>query len=284
MDMIGKGPGELGTVWVARKVPPGYVTGHANQARIQTWPRASDSMWAMDVVAFAKRKGLYPPDASEDDFSFSDIFDPLTPFSARTCELRVWNFFRQVTDPKENFGQRWQNYVSGQDIRERMPLFVKAHRPIHVNDTMWYMRAQYDNTPFSSASDFGAGPFHARSRPREEVFWYKGNQYFFEREVGYIGTFWHFVAQCRSRMPYPLTGLIWFGVDDSSLALRVPMYAATRSAPSKWAWGHGDTGRFQLDSAYWISNLVANLVYTNYDYIAPDVQQAIVDTEAGFLL
>ena len=38
MDLIGKGPDNKGIVWVARRVPDGYICSHANQARISTFP------------------------------------------------------------------------------------------------------------------------------------------------------------------------------------------------------------------------------------------------------
>jgi dipeptidase len=42
-------------VWVAVRVPDGYVSSHANQARIRTFPRNSpDVLYAPDVVEFAK--------------------------------------------------------------------------------------------------------------------------------------------------------------------------------------------------------------------------------------
>ena len=37
MDLIGKGPDNKGIVWVARRVPDGYICSHANQARISTF-------------------------------------------------------------------------------------------------------------------------------------------------------------------------------------------------------------------------------------------------------
>jgi dipeptidase len=40
LELIGKGEGEKGAVWVARLIPDGYVSGHANQARITTFPLA----------------------------------------------------------------------------------------------------------------------------------------------------------------------------------------------------------------------------------------------------
>lgn len=75
LEMIGKGNGEKGAIWVARMIPDGYVSGHANQARITTFPLegknsiSSDKMdkiynpevtnvYAKDVISFAKEKGF----------------------------------------------------------------------------------------------------------------------------------------------------------------------------------------------------------------------------------
>ena len=33
--MVGKGKGNTGALWVARRVPDGYISAHANQARIR---------------------------------------------------------------------------------------------------------------------------------------------------------------------------------------------------------------------------------------------------------
>jgi len=40
MEVIGKGKGRKGAVWVARRVPDGALAAHANQARIRTFPLA----------------------------------------------------------------------------------------------------------------------------------------------------------------------------------------------------------------------------------------------------
>merc|ERR1711935_570591 len=119
LEMIGKGPKHLGTVWVARKVPDGAVCGHANQARIRTWPRDHTALWASDTVDFAKRQGLYPMQGDEEEFSFSDTFDPVTPAGARLCELRVWQFFRSVLPSSDQFGEDYLDYVQGRNLSNR---------------------------------------------------------------------------------------------------------------------------------------------------------------------
>ena len=93
-----------GAVWVARRIPDGYISGHANQARITTFPLANgttsitskeidkvflpeiETIYSHDVISFAKLKGLYPKDAKDADFSFSDTYAPLDFGAARGCE------------------------------------------------------------------------------------------------------------------------------------------------------------------------------------------------------
>ena len=38
LEMIGKGPGRKGTVWVAVRIPDDCISGHANQSRIHQFP------------------------------------------------------------------------------------------------------------------------------------------------------------------------------------------------------------------------------------------------------
>ena len=60
MEMIGKGEGEKGAVWVAQRIPDGYISGHANQARITTFPMndAANCLFAKDVISFCPRKRM----------------------------------------------------------------------------------------------------------------------------------------------------------------------------------------------------------------------------------
>ncbi len=44
-------------------------------------------MAAPDVVSFAVEHGFYNGSVDDLDFSFSDVFDPVTPTGARFCEV-----------------------------------------------------------------------------------------------------------------------------------------------------------------------------------------------------
>ena len=52
MELIGKGEGHKGAVWVARRIPDGYICAHANQARITTFPLA-DGKTRLMIGAYA---------------------------------------------------------------------------------------------------------------------------------------------------------------------------------------------------------------------------------------
>jgi len=279
MEMIGRGHGARGAVWVARRVPDGYVCAHANQARITTFPRDSptDTLFSPDVVDFAVGKGLYPKEAVPEAFSFSDVFDPVTPLTARCCEARVWELFRHVAG--EDFAAAHLAYARGVNLTTRMPLWVKAASKVGLNQTMWIMRSHYRGSWFDQRSDIGAGSFQSEIRMRPGSWKLDGRQYVNERNIGYQGTFFNFVAQSRGWMPYPATGVIWFGVDDPSHSPRVPMYAASTTAPVTYAKGTGNATSFVLRCGFWIHNLVANLAYSRWDLISPEVQSRVAERE-----
>lgn len=286
MDFIGRGPGRRGAVWVARRVPDGYVGAHANQARIRTFPwDSNDTLYSPDIIQFAKSLDLYrtSPSGNDKEFSFADTFDPLTPAGARLCEARVWDLFRQVAG--SDWASQYLDYAQGKNLSNRMPLFVKAPQPLALNATMWLTRSHYEGSWFDARDEVLAGPFHSPYPLRQLVFKENGTQYALNRNVGDLGTFFHFVSQARGATSdlRCAGGITWFGVDDASSSARVPMYACTQKAPETYAYGHGDTGRFSQRAAFWAFNLVANFAYSRWDRIGAEVQRRVVDTELRLL-
>ena len=177
LEIVSKGAGERGVVWVARRVPDDSACSHANQARIRTWPRDPDqAMWANDTVAFAVRKGLYPKDADPLEFSFSDTFCPVDFSGARLAEARAYNMLKEITDDP-GFASQYLDYAQGYNLTNRMPLFVRAKAPVSVNDTSWLMRTRFEDTWFDERKDVGAGPYHAEYRARPLLWKSGGKQY-----------------------------------------------------------------------------------------------------------
>jgi dipeptidase len=289
MEIMSKGNGELGSVWVAQKIPDGYVCGHANQARIRTFKQndPETSRFAPDVIDFARRQGLY--NGTDADFSFSDTFDPVSFLGGRMAEIRVWNFFRQVSEDP-NFGDKYLDYVKGIDLTNRFPLYIKSKRKIAVNDTFWFMRSHFEDTYFDMRKDVGSGQWTSAYRARP-LFWKnsKGVSYHNERPIGVQQTAWNLVAQMRSWMPDTIGTIVWFAVDGTSHSVHVPFYSTISSISDSWkdeGIQHVDdtqqSSKVNFKSAWWITNMVANLVYNRYDDMNPVVQSKIIQVEAGY--
>jgi dipeptidase len=294
MEIIGKGKDALGAVWVARKIPDGYVSGHANQARITTFPQDApdECVFASDVVTFAQEKGYYPADAAAADFSFSDVYDPVTFEGARFCEARVWSFFGNVTS--QAWAAQYEDYASGYNLTNRMPLWVSPAAKLSVGDVQRHMRNHFEGTSLTMAEDVGAEGYGSpyRSHPltwsaaSEE---YAGKVYLNERPIGTQQTGWNFVAQCRGWMPRQFSGLLWFGVDDAATTVRFPVYGCATTTPAGWGGQGPQDGvvppvmTFSMDKAFHVFNLVANWAYPRWQSVYPVLLEKAHELDAGFL-
>jgi len=295
LEMIGKGEGYKGAVWVALRVPDGYVCAHANQARIQTFPHsdgkksikfseidkidhpAVECVYADDVISFAREKGYF--DGEDKDFSFSDTYAPVDFGGARFCEVRVWSFFRSVKAGMD----KYFDYASGHNLENRMPLWIKPDRKVAVEDVMDYMRDHLEGTPLDMTKDIGAGPFNNPYRWRPLTWEVDGVVYCNERATATQQTGFVFVAQSRSWLPDPVGGILWFGVDDAASTVFVPMYCGIKMVPEAYAVGNGSMMEFSFEAAFWIFNMVSNFAYTRYSYIHPEIRAEQTKLEDMFL-
>ncbi len=277
LEMIGKGAGNKGTVWVATRLPDDCVSGHANQARITqiNFKDKENWRWSEDVIDFAREKGYYK--GSDKDFSFSDTYNPLDFSGLYICEARVWSFFRQVNAEMD----KYLSYVLG-ETKERMPLYIVPDRKVSAQDFKKYMRDQYEGTPLDITKGTDAGPWGSKLRYGSLGFKVDGTQYWFERPIATQQTAWSFVAQMRGYMPNHIGGILWFGMDDAATSVYVPIYCHTTHAPHCMAEGNGDLVTYSPTSAFWAFNIVANWAYTKYSKMLPDVQKVQAEWDAYF--
>ena len=304
VEMIGKGKYEKGAVWIARLIPDGYVSGHANHARITTFPFQKTNNWndvkqtvyhSADVISFAKKNGFYR--GSDETFSFSDVYNPINFSGARFSEARVWSFFRKINkDLRENAD--YTNYALGKLLRNallmdgnknpngfvsnRMPLWVKPDAPITREQVMAGMRDHYEDTPLDMRNDTGAGPFKLPYRWRPMEFEVDGVMYLNERAVATQQTGYSFVAQSRNWLPDPVGGIFWFGADDADGCVYAPMYCGINKIPESYAIGNGSMITWSETAAYWVFSQVNNWAYTRYNAIHPEIEQYQEQLERKF--
>ena len=286
MELIGKGPENKGIVWVARRVPDGYICAHANQARISTFPLndPENCMYAPDVITFAREKGYF--DGEDKDFSFCDAYAPLDFSGMRACEARAWSAFNILCDGKFTFEDENGNivtkdsydyidYAMGYDKTKRFPLFVKPSRKISVKDVANVMRDHYEGTPMDMTQDIGAGGNALPYRWRPMGFEYEGKKYINERAIATQQTGFWFVGQSRGWLPDTIGGVNWFGCDDAATSYLTPIYTTTYDVPECFRVGNGNMITYSPTSAFWVTNRVANACYKAYDMMAPTVREAI---------
>jgi dipeptidase len=279
MEMISKGPGKKGAVWVAQRIPDGYISGHANHARITTFPLndPANCLYASDVISFAREKKYFA--GNDADFSFSDVYAPLDFGAARFCEARVWSGFNKVNG---QMGQ-YLDYVKGENLKNRMPLWVKVDHLLTLKDVIGLMRDYYQGTDLDMTKDIGAGPYGCIVRWRPLTWKVDGVNYLNERAISTQQTGFSFVAQCRANLPDPIGGILWFGVDDTYSTVYTPMYCGINQVPENFAVGNGSMMVFSDKSAFWIFNQVANFAYTRYSEIIKDIQPVQSALESGYM-
>ena len=277
MELIGKGfeddgqggNARRGIVWAARRIPDGYVSGHANQARITDIPLddPDNCLHAPDVIEFAREMGYFT--GSDAEFSFADAYAPLDFSGMRACEARVWAFFRTVADDMD----RYEDYAMGRNRSNRMPLWVKPRTKVSPKQLFDAMRDHYEGTPMDMTRDLGAGGHNCPYRWRPMSFEVDGVEYVNERATATQQTGFWFVAQARPQLPDDM-GILWFGVDDAATSCLTPIYCSVTDVPTCFHEGNGSMLEYSPSSAFWLFNRVTNFAYMRYDLISADIRKA----------
>ena len=292
MDLIGKGVEmkdgknvNKGLVWVARRIPDGYICAHANQARIQTFPLndPENCLYAPDVIEFARSKGYFS--GKDEDFDFSAAYNPIDFGGVRACDARAWSAFRILCDGKFTYekdgkmitedADDYLDYVMGKNLKHRMPLFVKPARKLGVKDVADAMRDHFEGTPLDMTQDIGAGGNALPYRWRPMGFKVGGWDYINERAIATQQTGFWFVGQARHDLPDVVGGVIWFGTDDAATSYLSPIYTNTDKVPECFREGNGSLLKYSPTASFWMNNRVTNTCYRAYNMIAPTVRAEV---------
>lgn len=286
MEMVGKGAEKKGSVWVALRVPDGYISGHANQSRIATFPLndPENCLYAEDVIDFARSKGWFSGEDSE--FSFRDAYCPADFGALRGCEARVWSAFNILShgwftfeETKGNLVTKdaysYVDYAMGHNPNNRMPLWIKPAKKVTVKNVADVMRDHYEGTPMDMTTDIGAGGNALPYRWRPMDFEYEGKKYTNERAIATQQTGFWFVGQARGNYPDVIGGILWFGTDDAATSYVTPIYSNTEKVPECFRQGNGNLLSYSATSSFWINNRISNACYRMYNIMAPYVRERI---------
>lgn len=285
---------DKGAVWVAIRIPDGYISAHANQARIQQFPLENlkssissknlnlifnpevETVYSHDVISYARNHGYF--NGTDSEFSFSDVYNPITFDGARFCDARVWAFFNHASNGMDKY---W-DYAKGENLKNRMPLYIKPNRKLSPRDLMNFKRDHLEGTELDMSKDAGAGPHGLPYRWRPLTWKVDGVTYFHERVTATQQTGFSFIAQMRNWLPNPIGGIFWFGVDDAASTVYVPIYCGISRVPESYSEGNGDMLTYSPTSAFWVFNRVAHFAYLRYDLIMKDVKKLQDELESKF--
>ena len=267
MELIGKGPEDKGIVWVARRIPDGYVSAHANQARITTfpWDDPENCLYAKDVADVARKFGWF--EGEDKDFSFSEAYAPADFGALRGCEARVWAFFRTVADDMDQY----EDYAMGHNKHNRMPLWVKPSKKVSPKVLMDCMRDHYEGTKMDMTTDIGAGGEGCPYRWRPMYFEVDGVEYCNERATATQQTGFWLVGQARPGK----VGILWFGTDDAATSPLTPIYVTSTEVPECLKEGNGSMLKYSDTSMFWITNRIAQFAYLRYNNVGKHVRSVV---------
>lgn len=286
MEMVGKGKKEKGSVWVARRIPDGFICSHANQSRISTFPLndPANCLYAPDVISFARENGWY--DGPDSEFSFCDAYCPADFGGLRGCEARAWSAFNILCNGWFTFYDNDGNLVTkdaysyldfamGYNPENKMPLWVKPSKKITMKNVADVMRDHYEGTPMDMTQDIGAGGNALPYRWRPMDFEFNGKTYTNERAIATQQTGFWFVGQARCDYPDVVGGILWFGTDDAATSYLTPIYANTNEVPECFKEGNGNMLSYSPTSSFWMNNRISNACYKMYNIMAPYVRERI---------
>ena len=289
-EIIGKGPGNKGAVWVALRVPDDCICAYANSSRIRQFPQAKktdkklgfcivegECMYSADVISFAKEKGYY--DGPDADFSFREAYGPLDFSAIRYCEARVWSFFRHHYDT--DVIDSYLPFINGRtDEIDHLPLWIKPDKPLSVRDLMNDMRDHYEGTALDMTADVSAGPWASPYRNQPVNFKSSdGTDMFRERPIGCQQSGMTMVCQMRDWLPDAVGGVTYFNMDDASMVAYVPVYCGIDRIPDPFRSENNNIREFSTESAFWMNNFVANMVYPRYSAMIGDLRDAQTELE-----
>lgn len=280
MEMQGTGAGSKGVVWVAMRIPDDAICAHANQSRIGKFNMKDKKnvLYSKNVISYARKMGWF--NGKDSEFSWKNTY-AFPDFSGRRfCDARVWSFFNHYADGFD----RYLPWALGKDKdAEDMPLWIVPNRKLSVADVENGMRDHYEGTALAlDTTNIGSGIYEMPYRPTPLTFTVDGKQYFNERPISTQQTAFTFVSQLRSWLPREIGGVLWFGNDDANMVAYTPVYCGNTVQPACYNTKGADAVTFSSDNAFWLCNMVSNMVYPRYSQLFPELKAVRDSLETSY--
>lgn len=278
--------GRPGSVWVAQRVPDDEVVVVPNIGRIRFIdPKDTKNfMVSENYMQHAIDNGLYDPKSGE-PFDFQAAYTPATgnddwALSSMWVRNRLYTIYKALAPSRE-----WDPYAPV----NAYPFSIKPEKKVSVRDVMGYIRSYHQGSEFDMSENPAwlvpgtdgkmqksalATPFPTRLQ-RELL------NIPYSRSIGTNACAYSWVSQMRRDLPEPVGGVMWFGFDNPTHTVYVPVYTGTRDTKDTWK-GNFDRDRFSFDSAQWAFILQDDVVNWRYQEAVKDLEVAQKSLEDGF--
>ncbi len=271
MEIVGLGPGQVGAVWAAQRVPDDHVSVVANAARIGELNLADTDhfMASANVMEVARARGYWNPDSGQ-PFRFYEAYNPdgRTSFAATRREWRALSLLApsRALHPNSNV----------------FPFSVKPDQPVGPDTIMELFRDTFEGTEFDMTQHITVTDAQGKTvkSPLANPFMpYDLNKVFKihggwgelgERPMARWYCMYATIIQCRSSLPDPVGGIVWFGYSNPAMTTYVPIYAGVTTLPPDYQTDGRTTG-FSRRSAWWAFNRLSTLAAHRWGDMRHDV-------------
>jgi len=286
-EILGPGKNQVGSIWVAQRVPDDHVSVNANASRIRKIDLKDKSqfMASENIFQVAIDSGWCTSPA---DFEFCYAYAPesRTSLASRRREWRVLD----LVAPSLKLDPNAENY----------PFSVKPDEPVTMPKLVSIFKDYYEGTPFDMTKDMlvadeeGRAVISPLANPHMP---YDANKLFRinggwgwlgERTIARWYTMYATIIQCRDWLPDHIGGVVWLAMDNVATSVYIPVYCGVTDLPEPYKVD-GRVEGFSNKSAWWAFNRLGTLTAQRWgdmrhdvDAIWNPIQQELFDRQASF--
>jgi len=270
LEILGPGKGQVGSIWVAQRVPDDHVSVNANASRIRMIDLDNpDYYMASDnIFQIAKDSGWWDPDKGHFEFCYTYAPSSRTTLAGRRREWRVFDLLA----PSLKLNPESENY----------PFSVKPDKPITLEMLVTVFKDYYEGTPYNFVKDITVTDDDGKTviSPLANPFMpYDMNKVFKinggwgwrgERTIARWYTMYATITQSRDWLPDEIGGVVWLAMDNVASSIYIPVYCSVTDLPQRYK-NPGRVNGFSKESAWWVFNRLGTLTAQRWGDMHKDI-------------
>jgi len=271
LEIVGPGKGNVGSIWVAQRVPDDHVSVCANASRVRQIDLDNPDFFiaSENVFQVAQDSGWWNPESGPFEFCYAYDPDGRKSLAARRREWRVLD----LVAPSLKLHPESENY----------PFSVKPDTLVTMEKLVSIFQDYFEGTDFNFVKNITATDRDGKAilSPFANPFMpYDMNQLFKinggwgwrgERPIARWYTMYATITQSRDNLPNEIGGVVWLAFDNVATSIYVPLYCGITDVPQSYKTP-GRVNGFTRDSAWWAFNRASTLAAQRWGDMRKDVE------------